>query len=85
MGYFKNLLSDLRSGRLALHPILLATTFCVIRISGLYLVSEKLQDYHDLDILEWFSICLLYDFTQCVCFVAIGAHFAFAAGRSNKK
>ena len=84
MRYFKNLLSDLRSGRLALHPILLATTFCVIRISGLYLVSEKLQDYHDLDILEWFSICLLYDFTQCVCFVVIGAHFAFVAGCSNK-
>ena len=40
MGYFKNLLSDLRSGRLALHPILLAATFCIAKFSWPRLIDR---------------------------------------------
>ena len=40
MRYFKNLLSDLRSGRLALHPILLAATFCIVKISWPRLIGN---------------------------------------------
>ena len=44
MRYFKNLLSDLRSGRLALHPILLAATFCIVKISWPYLIGPTGDD-----------------------------------------
>lgn len=44
MSCLKNLLLDLRNGRLALHPILLAATFCVVKISWPYLIGSTGDD-----------------------------------------
>ena len=80
MGYFKNLLSDLRSGRLALHPILLAAMFCVVKISWPFLIGSTGGDGSGWTI---FGYLIFMDFTQCTCFIALGAHFVYVAGRGD--
>ncbi|WP_177387003.1 hypothetical protein [uncultured Campylobacter sp.] len=75
MGYFKNLLSDLRSGKLALHPILLAATFCIVKISWPRLIGK----YG-----ETLGSFIFMDFIQYACFIALGAHFVYVAGRGDK-
>lgn len=77
MGYFKNLLSDLQNGRVALHPILLAATFCIVKFSWPRLIGNVGES----DALGSF---LFMDFIQCACFIALGAHFVYVAGRSSK-
>lgn len=77
MRYFKNLLSDLRSGRLALHPILLAATFCIVKISWPRLIGNVGES----DALGSF---IFMDFTQCACFIALGAHLVYVAGLGGK-
>ena len=75
MRYFKNLLSDLRSGRLALHPILLAATFCIVKFSWPRLIGrygETLDSF------------IFMDFIQCACFVGLGAHLVYVSGRGGK-
>ena len=70
MRYFKNLLYDLRSGRLALHPILLAATFCVVKISWPYLIGPTGDDGSGGMI---FGNFIFWDFAACACFIALGA------------
>ncbi len=77
MGYFKNLLSDLRNGRLALHPILLAATFCIVKFSWPRLIGNVGES----DALGSF---IFMDFIQCACFIALGAHLVYVAGRGGK-
>ena len=77
MRYFKNLLSDLRSGRLALHPILLAATFCIVKFSWPRLIGNVGES----DALGSF---IFMDFIQCACFVGLGAHFVYVSGRGGK-
>ncbi|WP_299085045.1 hypothetical protein [uncultured Campylobacter sp.] len=77
MRYFKNLLSDLRSGSLALHPILLAATFCVVKFSWPRLIGNVGES----DVLGSF---IFMDFIQCACFIALGAHLVYVAGRGSK-
>lgn len=81
MRYFKNLLSDLRSGRLALHPILLAATFCIVKFSWPFLIGSTGGDGSGWTIFGYF---IFMDFTQCTCFIALGAHFVYVAGRGGK-
>ncbi len=81
MRYFKNLLSDLRSGRLALHPVLLAATFCIVKISWPFLIGSTGGDGSGWTIFGYF---IFMDFTQCTCFIALGAHLVYVAGRSDK-
>ena len=78
MRYFKNLLSDLRNGRLALHPILLAATFCIVKISWPRLIGNVGES----DALGSF---IFMDFIQCACFIALGAHLVYVSGRGGKK
>ena len=75
MRYFKNLLSDLRNGRVALHPILLAATFCIVKFSWPRLIGR----YG-----ETLGSFIFMDFIQCACFVGLGAHFVYVAGRGSK-
>ena len=77
MRYFKNLLSDLRNGRVALHPILLAATFCIVKFSWPRLIGNVGES----DALGSF---IFMDFIQCACFIALGAHFVYVAGRGSK-
>lgn len=77
MRYFKNLLSDLRNGRVALHPILLAATFCIVKISWPRLIGNVGES----DALGSF---IFMDFIQCACFIALGAHIVYVAGRGGK-
>ena len=77
MGYFKNLLSDLRNGGLALHPILLAATFCIVKFSWPRLIGNVGES----DALGSF---IFMDFIQCACFIALGAHLVYVAGRGDK-
>ena len=77
MGYFKNLLSDLRNGRLALHPILLVATFCIVKFSWPRLIGNVGES----DALGSF---IFMDFVQCACFIALGAHLVYVAGRGGK-
>ena len=81
MGYFKNLLSDLRSGRLALHPILLAATFCIVKISWPYLIGPTGDDGSGGTI---FGNFIFWDLAACACFIALGAHLVYVAGRGSK-
>ena len=75
MRYFKNLLSDLKSGRLALHPILLVVTFCIVKFSWPRLIGK----YG-----ETLGSFIFMDFIQCACFIALGAHLVYVAGRDGK-
>ncbi|MFC2528582.1 MAG: hypothetical protein ACFNVQ_05860 [Campylobacter sp.] len=77
MGYFKNLLSDLRNGRLALHPILLVVTFCIVKFSWPRLIGNVGES----DALGSF---IFMDFIQCACFIALGAHLVYVSGRGGK-
>ena len=77
MRYFKNLLSDLRSGRFALHPILLAATFCIVKFSWPRLIGNVGES----DALGSF---IFMDFIQCACFIALGAHLVYVAARGGK-
>ncbi len=77
MRYFKNLLSDLRNGRVALHPILLAATFCIVKFWWPRLIGNVGES----DALGSF---IFIDFIQCACFIALGAHFVYVAGRGDK-
>ena len=77
MRYFKNLLSDLRNGRVALHPVLLAATFCIVKFSWPRLIGNVGES----DALGSF---IFMDFIQCACFIALGAHFVYVAGRGSK-
>ena len=81
MRYFKNLLSDLRNGRLALHPILLAATFCVVKISWPYLIGPTGDDGSGGMI---FGNFIFWDLAACACFIALGAHLVYVAGRGGK-
>lgn len=81
MGYFKNLLSDLRNGRVALHPVLLAATFCIVKISWPFLIGSTGGDGSGWTIFGYF---IFIDFTQCTCFIALGAHLVYVAERGNK-
>ena len=81
MRYFKNLFSDLRSGRLALHPILLAATFCIVKISWPYLIGPTGDDGSGGTI---FGNFIFWDFAACSCFIALGAHLVYVAGRGGK-
>ena len=81
MRYFKNLLSDLPNGRLALHPILLAATFCIVKFSWPYLIGPTGGDGSGWTIFGYF---IFMDFTQCTCFIALGAHFVYVAGCGDK-
>ena len=81
MRYFKNLLSDLRSGRLALHPILLAATFCIVKISWPYLIGPTGDDGSGGTI---FGNFIFWDLAACACFIALGAHLVYVAGRGDK-
>ena len=80
MSYFKNLLSDLRNGRVALHPILLAATFCIVKISWPFLIGSTGGDGSGWTI---FGYLIFMDFTQCTCFIGLGAHFVYVAGRGD--
>ena len=75
MSSFKNFLSDLRSGKLALHPILLAATFCIVKFSWPRLIGK----YG-----ETLGSFIFMDFIQCACFIALGAHLVYVAGRGGK-
>ena len=77
MRYFKNLLSDLRNGRVALHPILLAATFCIVKFSWPRLIGNVGES----DALGSF---IFMDFIQCACFIALGAHLVYVVGRGGK-
>lgn len=77
MRYFKNLLSDLRSGKLALHPILLAATFCIVK----FLWPRLIGNVGESDALGSF---IFMDFIQCACFIALGAHLVYVSGRGSK-
>ncbi|WP_298959514.1 hypothetical protein [uncultured Campylobacter sp.] len=77
MRYFKNLLSDLRNGRVALHPILLAAMFCIVKFSWPRLIGNVGES----DALGSF---IFMDFIQCACFIALGAHLVYVAGRGSK-
>ncbi|WP_298705472.1 hypothetical protein [uncultured Campylobacter sp.] len=77
MSYFKNLLSDLRNGRVALHPILLAATFCIVKFWWPRLIGNVGES----DALGSF---IFMDFIQCACFIALGAHLVYVAGRGGK-
>jgi len=81
MRYFKNLLSDLRNGRLALHPILLAATFCIVKISWPYLIGPTGDDGSGGTI---FGNFIFWDLAACACFIALGAHLVYVAGRGGK-
>ena len=81
MRYFKNLLSDLRSGRLALHPILLAATFCITKLLAINLIVI-LGDYKSYAAFS--GNFIVWDIMACACFMAIGAHLVYVAGRSDK-
>nr|WP_315018662.1 hypothetical protein [uncultured Campylobacter sp.] len=81
MSYFKNLLFDLRSGKLALHPILLAAMFCVVKISWPYLIGPTGDDGLGGTI---FGNFIFWDFAACACFIALGAHLVYVAGRGGK-
>ena len=81
MRYFKNLFSDLRNGRLALHPILLAATFCIVKISRPYLIGPTGDDGSGGMI---FGNFIFWDFAACACFIALGAHLVYVAGRGGK-
>ena len=81
MRYFKNLFSDLRNGRLALHPILLAATFCVVKISWPYLIGPTGDDGLGGMI---FGNFIFWDFAACACFIALGTHLVYVAGRGGK-
>ena len=81
MRYFKNLLSDLRNGRLALHPILLAATFCIVKISWPYLIGPTGDDGSGGTI---FGNFIFWDLAACACFIALGAHLVYVAGRGSK-
>ncbi|WP_297987837.1 hypothetical protein [uncultured Campylobacter sp.] len=81
MSYFKNLLSDLRNGRLALHPILLAATFCIVKISWPYLIGPTGDDGSGGTI---FGNFIFWDLAACACFIALGAHLVYVAGRGSK-
>ena len=81
MRYFKNLFSDLRSGRLALHPILLAATFCIVKISWPYLIGPTGDDGSGGTI---FGNFIFWDLAACACFIALGAHLVYVAGRGDK-
>ena len=81
MSCLKNLLLDLRNGRLALHPILLAATFCIVKISWPYLIGSTGDDGSGWII---FGKFIFVDFTQCACFMVLGAHFVYVAGRGSK-
>ena len=81
MRYFKNLLSDLRNGRVALHPILLAATFCIVKISWPYLIGPTGDDGSGGTI---FGNFIFWDFAACACFIALGAHLVYVAGRGGK-
>jgi len=80
MRYFKNLLSDLRNGRLALHPILLAATFCIVKFSWPYLIGPTGDDGSGGTI---FGNFIFWDLAACACFIALGAHFVYVAGRGD--
>ena len=77
MRYFKNSLSDLRNSRVALHPILLAATFCIVKFSWPRLIGNVGES----DALGSF---IFMDFVQCACFIALGAHLVYVAGRGGK-
>nr|WP_314072495.1 hypothetical protein [uncultured Campylobacter sp.] len=77
MRYFKNLLSDLRSGKLALHPILLAATFCIVK----FLWPRLIGNVGESDALGSF---IFMDFIQCACFIALGAHLVYVSGHGGK-
>ena len=81
MRYFKNLLSDLRNGRVALHPVLLAATFCIVKISWPYLIGPTGDDGLGGTI---FGNFIFWDFAACACFIALGAHLVYVAGRGGK-
>ena len=81
MRYFKNLLSDLRNGRVALHPILLAATFCIVKISWPYLIGPTGDDGSGGTI---FGNFIFWDLAACACFIALGAHLVYVAGRGGK-
>ena len=81
MSCLKNLLPDLRNGRLALHPILLAAAFCIVKISWPYLIGPTGDDGSGWII---FGKFIFVDFTQCACFIALGAHLVYVAGRGGK-
>ena len=81
MRYFKNLLSDLRNGRVALHPILLAATFCIVKISWPYLIGPTGDDGSGGTI---FGNFIFWDLAACTCFIALGAHLVYVAGRGGK-
>lgn len=81
MRYFKNLLSDLRNSRLALHPILLAATFCIVKISWPYLIGPTGDDGSGGTI---FGNFIFWDLAACACFIALGAHLVYVAGRGGK-
>lgn len=76
MRYFKNLLSDLKSGRLALHPILLAVTFCIVKFSWPRLIGR----YG-----ETLGSFIFMDFIQCACFVGLGAHLIYVVRDATAK
>mgnify|MGYP000886781635 FL=1 len=81
MRYFKNLLSDLRNGRGALHPVLLAATFCIVKISWPYLIEPTGDDGSGGTI---FGNFIFWDLAACACFIALGAHLVYVAGRGSK-
>ena len=64
-----------------LHPILLAATFCIVKISWPYLIGPTGDDGSGWTIFGYF---IFMDFTQCTCFIALGAHFVYVAGRDGK-
>ena len=77
MRYFKNLLSDLRSGKLVLHPILLAATFCIVKFSWPRLIGNVGES-------DELGSFIFMDFVQCACFIALSAHLVYVAGRGGK-
>ena len=71
----------MRNGRLALHPILLAATFCVVKISWPYLIGPMGDDGSGVII---FGNFIFWDLAACACFIALGAHLVYVAGRGGK-
>ena len=71
----------MRNGRLALHPILLAATFCIVKISWPYLIGPTGDDGSGGTI---FGNFIFWDLAACACFIALGAHLVYVAGRGGK-
>ena len=60
---------------------MLAATFCIVKISWPYLIGPTGDDGSGGTI---FGNFIFWDFAACACFIALGAHLVYVAGRGGK-